>query len=573
MVRKLLATYIIFIVLPLTTVSAISFLLFKTNMEQQISSSMERTMTLLHREVDQYFHQFLDLSESIMFQRNLLDIIHQINLEQAGQANGFESYQRAGEINVYITFQLLNKFREIAAVHLFTKSEELFHARRSGAILDKALLQSYQDQLLDSGEQWIYLQGERNGNAIYLIRRINEPFTGKYIALLTLEIQLDTLRQKIVSALLPNQHLVLLGKPELVVHDPADIWRHAPVHNPGSELTSLDIDGPEGRTLVTYATVPASEWSVVSYTAYSSLSQYVNRISVPMLIVSAICILLSIFTAGVIAKRIVRPIRAIRNAMRKLAAGNFKIEIPVLGKDEVADLSRGFNQMSRQLVDTINQMYVVELAQRNAELRALQAQIDPHFLYNTLDAIRMVAEMEGSSNAGEMVSSLAALFRAATGSDTMVTVEQELNLVRHYAKLREIRFDGEFALRIHADPKSSDCLIPKFALQPIVENAFNHGLLPMRPPRTGLIEIKSHCSGDQVVIEVRDNGVGMEEEALRRLLDRLDSTESVEQSVGVRNVHNRIRLKWGDQFGVSISSKPGFGTVVIVKIPAMKEDT
>lgn len=238
-------------------------------------------------------------------------------------------------------------------------------------------------------------------------------------------------------------------------------------------------------------------------------------------------------------------------------------------------LERVVDHLVHRVKDLMEEAYRSKMTEREAELRALQAQINPHFLYNTLDTINWLAISRDADDISHMIESLSDYFRLSLnkGKDH-VCVADELELARVYLEIQQNRFPSTFEFVIEAGAEASRCVIPKLTLQPIVENALLHGIRKNKH-KTGTIRIHAEQCGDDLEIAITDNGIGMEEELASSLLlpsRPLMHAEGSGSSYGLYNVNERIKLLSGYDYGLSVRSRLGEGTVVIVRLKAMKEE-
>lgn len=274
------------------------------------------------------------------------------------------------------------------------------------------------------------------------------------------------------------------------------------------------------------------------------------------------------------SKQLTKPIHQMMKQMEQIENGQFDISLPANSEDEIGVLSQRFNQMSQELKNYINRYYVVQIKQKEAELTALKSQIYPHFLYNTLEIIRMTALEEEDHKVSAMIEALSEQIRYLIGPmKDLVPLEKEVEMVKKYVYLLNCRINGE--VQLVADiSRTASVLIPKLIIQPIVENAFVHGIKPKGG--NGRILIEANISEENIEIMIMDNGSGMDEEALNRLNALLDGNdpgiknEYHWQSIGLKNVHDRIRFLYGDAFGVQVTSNEGVGTMVRILMKAEK---
>lgn len=295
-----------------------------------------------------------------------------------------------------------------------------------------------------------------------------------------------------------------------------------------------------------------------------------------------LCLLLSLtalFIGSIFfSRRLTQPIRAIMSEMTKVETGQFKEQIPVTSHDELGELTARFNQMTVQLENYTNQVYVARIQQTEAELTALKSQIYPHFLYNTLEVIRMTAVSHQDEMVGRMVEALSDQIRYLIGTaGDVVPLHTEVDILQKYIYLVNCRFGNKVEFQFSCEGLM-DVEIPKLVLQPLVENAFIHGIRPMKG--RGCIRLLAQRDSDDVVLTVLDNGVGMTPETVGSIKVLLSSGQPGQkhdyqwERIGLKNVHDRLRYLYGEGYGISLFSTPGMGTVIKVTIPRnLKGDT
>ncbi|MCI8916256.1 MAG: sensor histidine kinase [Oscillospiraceae bacterium] len=270
-----------------------------------------------------------------------------------------------------------------------------------------------------------------------------------------------------------------------------------------------------------------------------------------------------------ISEHISDPILRLDQAVKELEAGREDVEIEESGGGELRRLSHSIASMvstMRHLMDDIIQQ---EAQKRRSELEVLQSQINPHFLYNTLDSVIWMTEAGRTQEAIQMVTSLARLFRIAlSGGRRIIPLSDELDHARHYLNIQKIRYKNKFDLRVKAEPGTEGLYMLKLTIQPLLENAVYHGMAGAE--EDGLISVEARREGDELVIDVTDNGVGMRPELAATLLsDQRPQLRTSGSGIGVRNVHRRIQLTFGEAYGLTIFSEPDEGTTVRLRLPAL----
>ncbi len=239
--------------------------------------------------------------------------------------------------------------------------------------------------------------------------------------------------------------------------------------------------------------------------------------------------------------------------------------------DELDMIAISIDEMSESLQYNINKNYIAEVKQKQAEINALQSQIKPHFLYNTLEVIRMSALSSKNKEVAQMIYNLASMFRYSTyNNGSLVSIRDEIKHSKMYLSLCSTRYKGMLDYSIHVDDKYLDYLVPKFTIQPILENAINHGLRKGFYDNYIKVTIKEIDEG--IEISIKDNGNGMSEEAISKIKDELEKNIQKPNSIGLMNINNRLKLNFGKQYGIYINSRMNEGTTVSIKIPVLGDE-
>lgn len=271
------------------------------------------------------------------------------------------------------------------------------------------------------------------------------------------------------------------------------------------------------------------------------------------------------------SSRISIPIKRLKDGMVKIQQGNLDARVEVTSEDEIGILAEGFNQMASQLKDYIEKVYGAEISQREAELKAIKSQMKPHYLYNTLDVIRMAAVTNDDFQTADMIESLARQLRYLIGeSGDKVCLKEELANVKDYFMLMKIRYEDRIHMTVTVPEPLYEASVLKLCLQPIVENAVGHGLKMKK--EEGMINVSARVLNGTLELTVMDNGVGIDSADLERIQRQLSELGGMEKKtedlgVGLTSVHQRIQKNYGVQYGIRILSTAGTGTIVIVTMP------
>ena len=327
----------------------------------------------------------------------------------------------------------------------------------------------------------------------------------------------------------------------------------------------MDISGVSNS--VTYYKTQFN-WDIAMATPVKSIRAKlatINRFTVTITIISVLSIALFLF---LINTSFVHPIIYLSSLMKIARKGNLDIRSTLKNTDEIGVLSEGFNRLLEDFKKMLEKIQEDELRKKELEFRMLQSQIKPHFLYNTLNSIRWMAEMNRETKVGDSIVSLVRMLEYNTrDNDRLVTIGSEIQYIREYLDLQRLRYWNRFEVSFSIAEDILECRIPKLTLQPIVENCLLHGLDNTKGKLS--IVIKGEKAEGIVSLTVTDNGTGIEKEILQELIMRLEEhNETSEAGIGLSNVNQRIWLEYGAGFGVSISSIPSQGTEVGIKIPA-----
>lgn len=258
-------------------------------------------------------------------------------------------------------------------------------------------------------------------------------------------------------------------------------------------------------------------------------------------------------------------------AMEKVKNGDLDVSIPITNEnDEINYISENFNKMCENLKEHIEKSYLAEINQKSAEMVALQNQINPHFLYNTLESIRMKAICNGDKEVGKMLYTLAFLFRKQLKEKNIITIRSELEYCEKYLEIFKFRYDDKFEYSVDCDEKLLDNQIIKFTLQPLIENYFIHGISLENYDNKLKIEIKAQ--NEDLIICIKDNGSGASDERIRGLNNMLENKINLGESIGLINAHERIRINYGKNYGIKLFNNENKGIVVVVKLPCKEVD-
>ncbi|WP_035778820.1 sensor histidine kinase [Butyrivibrio sp. MC2013] len=338
-----------------------------------------------------------------------------------------------------------------------------------------------------------------------------------------------------------------------------------------NETLSVSI-GPR-RYLVRFKTSDKTGWKTVSVISYDELMGDINRmITLYSAMLLATLILVQYLSLWV-SDTITRPIKRLRDLMKQTEEGNLNLQYESVGNDEINDLGLSFNHMIGRIRELLDRVRQEEDQKRKAELKIVQEQFKPHFLYNTLDTINWMAREHGAKDIVHLVDALTSVFRISLshGRD-YITIKEEINYISSYLYVQKTRYEDKLVFEIDADEECMQTYVPKLILQPMLENAIYHGIKLKRG--TGHIKVSVHRVDDNIRMSVEDDGKGMDEQtrdSLRALLRTGAGTESPyvddNQSFGLYYVRERLQLRYKDNYRVDVESAQDMGTKISIIIP------
>lgn len=328
----------------------------------------------------------------------------------------------------------------------------------------------------------------------------------------------------------------------------------------------VELDGQ--RYFMTVAHSDYIPWSYVVLMPYQQLFQTVEAVKNLALIVFSSLFLLSVFVSLRFARNITGPIESLNAKMKNVQKGNFSVaEEPGergFPMDEAGQLHRNFRIMLQRIDELITENYKKQLAIKESEFKALQSQINPHFLYNTLESINWSAKASGQRDISHMVEALGFLLRSAINhKDPLIPLREEMSIVQHYITIQKMRFEERLDFAAEIPPELERCIIPKLSLQPLVENAIHYALERMIEPCR--IRIRAELAGGRLELTVEDNGPGMDARTME--LWRAGELPTRGAGIGLRNIDERIRLMFGEEYGVTLKSEAGAGLQASVALP------
>ncbi|TDF99800.1 cache domain-containing sensor histidine kinase [Paenibacillus piri] len=322
--------------------------------------------------------------------------------------------------------------------------------------------------------------------------------------------------------------------------------------------------------LVAFATIHTTGWKMITVIPVNELFVDANRVKNIILLLALITTVTSTVIAFFAARRITKPVRNLIRLMEKASEGNLSVRAKVKDSDEIGTLNKHFNIMIGEIQHLISSVYISNIKQKEAELASLEAQINPHFLYNTLQSIKWLSDIHKAPEIGDMAISLAKIFRFSIKGAAIVSLYEEMQHVKDYISIQKFRYGDRFELVYHIGEELLQCQIPKLIIQPLVENAIYHGIETKEEYGTITIWAKS---GDQSLhIGVEDDGAVVSYEKIEEIRFSLKHSADPHmagtgKSLGLKNIHDRLQMLYGTDYGIQINRREDRGFTVIASLP------
>lgn len=420
---------------------------------------------------------------------------------------------------------------------------------------------------------------------ISLIRAMYQQANHSELAfILRLDIPLNTVKEILTSSRYTSDSITLLiDKNGNIIANSSNGISNLPfltesgkllLPKTASEELVMVQDSGE-KYMLLHSPIPKTGFQMVTFVPYASFNLAITSLIRTIVCVSLLVLLLAFALSKPIANTITKRIDALCEYMQQTNNGILQ-EVPdVIYKDEIGVLYENYNYMIGRIRNLMSENYRIGRDLKSAEYKALQSQINPHFLYNTLDMISWLSYQNKSEEIGSVVHSLANFYKLSLnkGND-IVPINDEINHVSNYIKIQDLRFSGNIQFVIQIPPVILQFSIPKITLQPIVENAMFHGILE-KPSRSGTITLHGKLMDETILLTIEDDGIGIPSEQLNSLLLVSDSEQYSEDGgshYGLKNINKRIKLRYGEEYGLSFEGTLGKGTMVHVLLPALHVD-
>jgi two-component system, sensor histidine kinase YesM len=412
-------------------------------------------------------------------------------------------------------------------------------------------------------------------NLLSVVKAIKDPYTNRVVGVILIDLKLDFIKDVIQSIKLGNSGFIfILNNGGNVVYSPVNtiIYRINPEWISKNHTETIEKIIDHNKFQIIYNVYPSIQWKVVGVFSLDETTEVVSRVQFYTILVAVITLLLAFIASWFFTSSIINPVNKLKSLMENVEEGKFNLPFNSKYNDEIGQLGRSYNRMIQEISRLIQLVYQEQKNKREAELKILQAQIKPHFLYNTLDTIQWMAYEYNAHRIVEMVNALTTLFRIGLNrGNEYISVKEELSHVESYLIIQMTRYESKLEYEIQAVDEILQYKMIKLLLQPLVENAIYHGIKNKRGK--GKIVINVSEEAGSLFLSVMDTGSGIPNEKVNEINEILHTVNSIEHKksgYGLFNVNDRIKLVYGPEYGLLIESLYGEWTKVIIHLPLKK---
>ncbi len=569
--KKLFLSFLLLILVPVVLIGIFTFM---RSSEMVKYKTQQYSKSILYDTANNIENKLRSI-EQISFQVISNSVIQNALYKANGELdNEFDTINTQKMIE-YQLKSLINSNVDIAAIEVQSKSGMTVYVNPGSVTMDV----SDEDRLiLQSGNGSVHWFDTNPQNKTLMMGRTINSISNME----SLGFVMIYLRESSIYRIINNADLVENSE-YMIINDRGEILSYQDKNQIGKQNdfstsflndttiknTFHTITANEKRYYTISKDIGGTPWRLASFIQSVEYEKDIILLRGWIIIICASCCLLSLVFSILLSKTISRPVIDLSKMMVKVGEGDFEVSSTYESKDEIGILSKQFNKMVNRVQQLIEEVYKEQLLKQKTELKFLRMQINPHFLYNTLESINWLARMEGVPEVGKMIKALGDLMRASISGDDLVSIEEEIKNINNYLMIQKLRYGEKVKTEINIKQDIAAFIIPKLTLQPIVENAIVHGIEAKEG--NGNIVISADRLDGKVVISVKDDGVGMESDLAETILEQdFEGDKGDATHIGLKNVDRRIKMYYGKQYGLHIFSTPGEGTTIQILFPDAK---
>lgn len=581
--KKLILSYLFVVLLPVILVGY--FLVTRTTATvlKQTNNIALVNFQQMKNNISNQLNSYLNLTDSVYTETDIMEYLGKENTDESKYFDRYQDYRK-----IYDIFRLRITDRGEVSTIIYTANPTIITDNFSIIPIDSKITNQQWFKAVTAAKGAIVIWGphmdSQNRLTISFGRVLNINAANKYINVLVTEFSESDIYSLMEKEGLNKKVYLLDGSNTIISSTDRDYLGKNISTAPGMEgitFNRADVNTvkPDNKNdIIFYGFFndknAVSDWKLVSVVSSETMLKDISGIVKYAILICTVIVVIAIIFVLLFANKLTKRLKMLVRNMAKIRDGKFDVFVEHEEKDEIGELSKSFKNMVDRINNLINEVYLLDIKKKEAEINALQSQINPHFLFNTMESIRMDLWDKQCYETSEVIQKFSELLRISInwGND-IISIKQEIDLIETYLKIQKYRYDDKFEYEINIAEDLYSHSIPKFTLQPLVENAIYHGI-EMKKGK-GMLRIYSQTSENQLKIIILDDGVGMNEETLTSIREHIYSehAETGRTRVGIRNVHQRLILLYGVGYGVFIESVEDQWTKVEVLLPSNGKDT
>ncbi|MBA4347633.1 MAG: hypothetical protein C0413_02135 [Clostridiales bacterium] len=561
--QRLLLSYAVVVIVPLLLLTMCVHIVLTDSLAQKSLQRMDKETETIGKNIEMFISEVQSFGKLMSVNPSLIWILShpadRISTERYIAER--EVRQEGGYYSAVINRSVRYEVYDMNANRLLKREEESFSA--------DAIAEIIREKQSEFNNWFVAPKSPDTPTELYvcLLRRVIDGNTGYTIGKLLTYTKESSLRSayaydeytngEVVLVLDENDHIISCSDPDLLTHQMTE----KPDKN-----SRLNFNGT--RYYCAQEALEFAGWRVMSLVPYSYIYSDITRLVIPMLLVALCCLFLALGIAIAFSSSISKPVLKLVRMTDAVTEGNFTKRVRFVGGDEIALLGERFNEMVGRVDLLIKNIYAQQQMRKDLEIRLLQSQIKPHFLYNSLSTIISCVRLKDDESAIAVAKELAQFYRGSlSGGSDIVSLEQEVHITASYLYIQMIRYNDCLKYSIDIPKELLSYQIPKLTLQPLVENAIYHGI--RESSKMGEIRVFGRLEEGVCHISVQDSGCGMDERQLMRLRADINNADR-ESGFGLSSIHARLTLMYGDAYGLTVESELGAGTCATVTFPAIR---
>lgn len=582
-IKRILIRICCLCIIPLVILQIVTSYIYQNRLEKQIEQASQQNLSQIANQMQNMITSLVATSNILCYDQDIIDVLASGTPETTIER--FEKYKTVQDKISTVSSSTLVPYN--ADIFVIGEDKEVYCINQVQAI-SSAIYKVYEQEKEALEEVGAYIlwiapvdSANKSGidftNSIAIAKTVNQSVTNDVLGVVVINLHLDKNLQKVFSTDIAGtgtEVLLLNQNNELVysTQDTPTIFSDKATNQMNGKSGSFTTNISGEKHMVDYQVLSRTNWKLVQLSPYHALMSDIIALRNGILIVNIILLTLLIMADVIVSNRLADPLHELCVLMEKVQKGDFSVRMKErTGQSEIAQISQSFNEMVGQTEELFCQLEHSYKVREDLRLAALRAQVNPHFLFNTLNSIKWMAMMNGDAKVGKMISSLGHLLQFTLASNSeLVSVEREIACLKDYVEIQRMRFGEKFELAVEIPDELMNFQIPLFIFQPIVENSILHAFDD--DCDAGIITIGADDTDESVRFFIRDNGKGMDISQIRDPVDDELRAKGKFSRVGLKNVDERIKIIYGEGYGISVESVIGEGSTVYLSFPAIPRE-